>query len=271
MGAVRRVCIDLHPKFEPLAQALAHAWNTGQKMALPVADLAPQSRADAFAIQARMIEILGDRGVGWKVGAAVPAVQVMEGHDGPIVGRLLAPRQHTSPARLPAVMFLGYKIECEFAFRFTATVPARQSSYTRADLEPQLILQCGLELAGHRYAMNAGGRKATTYDLIADNGACGAYVEGPSITNWRHIDFTAVPIEARVDDGPPIRVFTGEYYRDPVDILVETVNGLSERGVVFAAGDLLTTGSLTLPTAISAGQTFVARFGELATLSVGLG
>jgi 2-keto-4-pentenoate hydratase len=34
------------------------------------------------------------------------------------------------------------------------------------------------------------------------------------------------------------------------------------------AGDLLTTGSLTLPTSIQVGQTYVARFGDLATLSV---
>jgi 2-keto-4-pentenoate hydratase len=258
----------VQPIFEELAQELAKAWNAGGTIALPLAEGAPRSRTEAFAIQDRMAEILGDRCVGWKVGAAVPAVQVMEGHDGPITGRLFASRLYTSPAEVPAAMFTGYKIESEFAFRFTQDVPARECPHGRAELEPQLVLHPGLELAGSRYVPGPGGRKTTTRDLIADNGACGAYVVGDGIENWQHIDFATLAIDARVDGGRPIHRFSGEYFRDPVDILVETVNGLSERGIGLVAGDLLTTGSLTLPMSIEAGQTYVARFGKLATLSV---
>jgi 2-keto-4-pentenoate hydratase len=256
----------MHPSFEALAQLLADAWRTGRTVALPAE--APRSRAEAFAIQDRMAEILDERCVGWKVGAAVPAVQVMEGHDGPITGRLLASRLYSSPAQVPAAMCIGCKIESEFAFRFRENVSARARPYTRAELEPQLVFHPGLELAGSRYASSPGGRKITTRDLIADNGVCGAYVVADGFENWRHIDFAALPVDARVDGGEPIHKFSGEYFRDPVDILVETVNGLSGRGIGVAAGDLLTTGSLTLPTSIRAGQTYVARFGDLAMLSV---
>ena len=79
-----------------------------------------------------------------------------------------------------------------------------------------------------------------------------------------------MPIDARIDDGDPIEVYTGELRRDPVDILVETINGLASRGIGLAAGDLLSTGSLTLPTPLHKGQTYVARFGDLQTLAVGL-
>jgi 2-keto-4-pentenoate hydratase len=258
----------MHPTFEAFAQLLADAWRTGKTVALPPEEAAPRSRAEAFAIQDRMVEILADRCVGWKVGAAVPAVQIMEGHDGPITGRLLASRLYTSSAQVPAAMFIGCKIESEFAFRFRGNAPARERPYTRAELEPLLVFHPGLELAGSRYAPKFGGRKTTTRDLIADNGVCGAYVVADGFDDWRHIDFATLPIDARVDGGEPIHRFSGEYFRDPVDILVETVNGLCERGIGVAAGDLLTTGSLTLPTAMQAGQTYVARFGDLATLSV---
>lgn len=256
----------METNFEELAQSLAKAWNAGGTIALPAAAVAPRSRADAFAIQDRMAEILGDRCVGWKVGAAVPAVQLMEGHDGPITGRLFAARHYTSPAQLPAAMFEGYKIECEFAFRFKNRVAARERLYTRAELEPELVLHPGLEVAGYRYTTVPGSRKSTTHDLIADNGACGAYVEADGIEDWRHIEFARLPIEARVDAAEPIQTLSGEYFRDPVEILVETVNGLSKRGIDLSAGDLLTTGSLTLPTSMHAGQRYVARFGDLATL-----
>lgn len=258
----------MQPNLERLAQALAQAWRAGGTLPLPAAADAPRSRADAFAIQDRMAALLGDACAGWKVGAAVRAVQVLEGHDGPITGRLFAPRVYASPARVPAALYDGYNIECEFAFRFGAAVPPRGRPYARADLEPQLELVPGLEIAGTRYARDTGGRKATTHDAIADNGSGGAYVAGGSVPGWRALDLATLPLEARIDGGEPIRVYTGEYRRDPVDILVETVNGLSERGIGLAAGDLLSTGSLTLPTPLRAGQTYVARFGDLATLSV---
>ena len=256
---------------EQLAQSLAEAWRACGNIPLPAAGAAPASRAEAFAVQDRMAEVIGDRCVGWKVGAAVRAVQILEGHDGPIVGRLLAPRIFANPAQVPAAMFDGYKIECEFAFRFRHNVPARQRLYTRAELEPILVLHPGLELAGSRFASRSGGRRFTTHDAIADNGSGGGYVVGAGgIADWKGIDFEHLPIDARIDGGAPIEVYTGEFRRDPVDILVETVNGLGERGIGLAAGDLLSTGSLTMPTPLRKGQTFVARFGNLPTLTVGM-
>ncbi len=258
----------MQPMHEQLARSLAEAWRSGGTIPLPVAEAAPRNRADAFAVQDRVAEILGERVVGWKVGAAVRAVQILEGHDGPIVGRLFEPRLYASPARVPAVMYDGFKIECEFAFRFGQDVPPRNRPYTRAELEPHLVLHPGLEIAGSRYAMGAASRKFTTHDAIADNGAGGAYVVAAGIADWRGTDLATLPIDARVDGGPAIETYKGEFRRDPTDILVETVNGLAERGIGLAAGDLLSTGSLTTPTPLHTGETFVARFGDLLTLTV---
>ena len=254
---------------ERLAQSLAEAWRTCGTISLPPADVAPATREDAFAIQDRMAELVRDRCVGWKVGAAVRAVQILEGHDGPIIGRMLASRIFASPAQVPA-MFDGYKIECEFAFRFRQDVPARASAYTRSELVPLLVFHPGLELAGSRYAPGTGGRKFTTRDAIADNGAGGGYAVAEGIEEWHGIDFEHMTIDARIDEGKPIEVYTGELRRDPVDILVETVNGLAARGIGLAAGDLLSTGSLTVPTPLRRGQRYVARFGDLQTLAVAL-
>jgi 2-keto-4-pentenoate hydratase len=149
-------------------------------------------------------------------------------------------------------------------------VPARARAYTRGELAPLLVFHPGLEIAGTRYAAGSSARKATTHDAISDNGTGGAYVVAQGIEKWQGIDFERLPIAARIDGGAPIHTYSGEFRRDPVDILVETVNGLSERGVGLAAGDLLSTGSLTLPTPLHRGQTYVARFGDLVTLSVTL-
>ena len=254
--------------FDNLARSLADAWRTGQCIALPPANESPASRADAFIVQDRMAELIGDSCAGWKVAAAVRKVQILEGLDGPMVGRLMASRVFHDPAQIPATLFDGYKIESEFAFRLRDTIPARDRAWTRDELSPFLTFHPGLEVAGSRFALGAGSRKLTIYEIIADNGGGGAYVVGDGIDDWQKIDFDHMPVDARINDGEPIHTNRGEFRGNPVDILVETVNGLSARGIGLAAGDLVTTGTLTLPTALHRGQTYVARFGDLMTLSV---
>lgn len=257
-------------KIERLAAALAKAWRDGSTIPLPEENAAPSSRAEAFAVQNRVAELFGDRVVGWKVGATVKAVQILEGHDGPIAGRLFASRVFDSPAAVPGVTFPGHKVECEFAFRFTREVKPRTRPWTAAEIVSLLVFHPAIELAGTRYAPSAGGRKPRTHDAIADNGSGGGFVFGAGIAEWRRIPFATLPIDARIDGGPAIEVYSGEYRRDPVDIVAETVNDLAARGIGLAAGDYLSTGSLTMPTPIRPGQSLVARFGDLATLRLAI-
>ena len=255
-------------KFESLARDLADAWLNHTTVPLPPADASPQSRAEAFAIQEQIESILGDTIVGWKVGASTRAVQILEGHDGPVVGWLMKSRMHENSARVPASVFAGYKAECEFAFRFLKDVGPRANPYTRDEIDPLIVLHPGLEISGSRWAMTPDDRKITTYDSIADSGTGAGYVTSSDIADWRDLDLEHMLIDARIDDGEPIHMYTGDYRCDPADIVLETINGLSARGRGVAKGDLISTGSLTLPTQILAGQTFVGQFGDLAKLSV---
>lgn len=258
-------------KIESLARALAACWREGGTIDLPAAAEAPATRAEAYAVQDRLAELLGERVVGWKVGAAIAAVQRLEGHDGPIPGRLFASRLHFSPATLRGRRFAtGHKVECEFGFRIARDLPAGGPQQTRASIAGALVFHPAIELAGSRYNPGTGGRPARTFDTIADNGGGGAFVFGPPIADWRRIDFDRLAIEARIDGGAPIRVYEGELRRDPVAIAAELVDDLAARGISLRAGDYLSTGSLTLPTPIVAGQRFVARFADLATLELTL-
>jgi len=256
----------MNPKFETLAQELARAWQTRGTVPLPPADSSPQSRAEAFAIQERIEALLGEQIIGWKVGASTKAVQVLEGHDGPVVGWLMGSRIYENGATIPRAKFDGYKAECEFAFRFLEDVAPRDTPYTRAELDPIIVLHPGLEISGSRWVVE--GRKVTTYDSIADSGTGAGYVTSSDIADWRSLDLEHMQITARIDGAEPIQMYTGDYRCDPADIVVETINGLSQRGRGVSKGDLISTGSLTLPTPLQAGQTFVGQFGDLATLSV---
>ena len=254
-------------KIESLAGALAEAWRSGGAVPLPSNELAPKSRAEAYAVQDRMAQLIGPRAVGWKVGATVPAVQLFEGHDGPLPGRIFPDRCLESPARIAAKLFNGAKVECEFAFRLTRTLP---ETITPDTLAPVLTFHPAIELAASRYAPGTGMRAATTFDGIADNGGGGAAVLGAAVLAWQKLPFETMEIDARIDGSPAIQAYSGVYRRHPLAIMVETVTDLRQRSINLEPGDCVLTGSLTLPTPIRPGQRLVARFADLPPVSLTL-
>jgi 2-keto-4-pentenoate hydratase len=247
-------------RFEQLAQDLAQAWRTGGTTPLPEAGKAPTTRAEAYAIQDRMAELIGGQVVGWKVGATAPAVQLFEGHDGPIPGRIFADRCFESPASVPADLLKNVKMECEFAFRTTRAIPSGASPLRAEEIADALTFHPAFELAASRYAAGTGNRAATTFDGIADNGSGGAAIVGPPIQRWRDLSFETMQIETRIDDSPVVQMFTGAYRRDPVAIVVETFSDLRARGIEIAAGSYVLTGSLSVPTTVRKGQTITSTF-----------
>ena len=260
----------MNPKFEALAVTLADAWRTGGAVPLPAAGDAPATRAEAYEIQDRMAALIGGEVVGWKVGATVRAVQVFEGHDGPLPGRIFADRCFDSPARIPANLVRAAKIEAEFAFRLRSDLTSEASARDLDDLASRLSFHPAIELAGSRYAPGTGHRAGNTFDGIADNGSGGAAILGAAINDWRGLPFETMVIDARLDDSPPIQAYSGAYRRDPLAIVSETFIELLRRKVPLPKGTCLLTGSLTLPTIIRPGQTLVVKFASLPSISLTL-
>jgi 2-keto-4-pentenoate hydratase len=254
-------------KFEQLARDLAEAWRAGSTIPLPRAGQGPATRADAYAIQDRMAELIGAKVAGWKVGATVRAVQVFEGHDGPLPGRVFADRLFENDAKIPASLFPGVKVECEFAFRLTRELPAGKGPVTRDQIAGSLTFHPAFELAGSRFAPGTGNRAASTFDGVADNGSGGAAVLGPAVADWQTLPFETMEIDARIDDSPPIQIYTGAYRRDPATITAETFSDLRARGVSLPVGTIVLTGSLSLPTPVRKGQTVTATFAGLPPIS----
>lgn len=256
------------PRFEQLAEELANAWRDGTTIPLPGRGLGPSTRAEAYAIQDHMAERIGGKVVGWKVGATVRAVQLFEGHDGPLPGRIFADRCYKSPANIPARLHHGAKVECEFAFSLTADLPPGSGAVTADAIANRVAFHPAIELAATRYAPGTGNRAANTFDGIADNGTGGAAVLGPAVADWQKLAFETMVIDARIDQSPPIQAYGGPYRRHPLAIVAETFSDLRSRGVPLPPGTIVLTGSLTLPTPIRPGQTLVARFAELAPLEL---
>src|SRR4030095_6273727 len=91
-----------------------------------------------------------------------------------------------SPAKIPASLFKGAKVECEFAFRLTRDWKGARL-VDRDAIAAALTFHPAFELAASRYAPGTGNRAATTFDGIADNGSGGAAVLGAAVENWQEV------------------------------------------------------------------------------------
>lgn len=249
-----------------LAGDLAAAWSDGSTIPLP--ETGPADRATAYAVQDKMAAAIGTKVVGWKVGAPAKAVQMFEGHDGPIPGRVFEDRLFEGNGTVSARLIHSAKVECEYGMRLVEALPPNIETVTRSMLEDHVVFHPAIELASTRYAPGTGNRAMMTFDGIADNGTGGAAVLGAAVEDWRSLNFSNMNIHATIDGSPPIQAYSDVYRLHPLDVMVDIINNLLARGIDFEAGMFLLTGSMTLPAPFRAGQTLTVRHDAFPEISL---
>lgn len=252
-------------KIARAAALLVEAYKSHKQLPGLPDDCRPAERAEAYAIQDAMARGLGLTVAGWKLGMSAPVTMKQFGVDAPVPGRIFGECVHANGATIAAGQYNGPKVEPEFAVRLKAALPPREKAYTRADVEAatDTILLC-FEIADNR-AVPA---KPDPMTMIADNGGFAAYVVGPAVANWRKVDFKATPVDLLIDGTLAAKGLEGEARIDPIDVALWTANELSRRGHGLAAGDLISTGSATVPTPMKVGSSAVGQFPGLGEVRV---
>lgn len=239
---------------------LARAWVEARPIP-PFADaLMPRNLAEAAAVQDQMAQLIDEPVVGWKVGGA----------PGPLVGRVFASVLYATPAVLPHRRFEGSLIECEWGFHLRADLPPRAEGYGRNQVTDAASLVLSVEMTGSRFLDGAHSAhdERERLMIVADLAAQGGLVLGPEIDDWRSLDLLAIPVDLRIDGGPRQPTAPREGRHDPVDILAWLANELSARGVGLAAGQVVTTGSATVPQLLAPGSAARACYGALGEIQV---
>jgi 2-keto-4-pentenoate hydratase len=222
------------------------------------ADLFPADLAEAAAIQDEMARQVGHEVAGWKVG----------GEAGPMVGRIFTPSLFASPATLPLNQFFAPKIESELGFRLLSDLPPREEKYDSDEVEAACALALTFELTGSRITdgKHSPENEEDMRMIVADNAAHAALVVGSEIRNWQHLSLLDIVVDLRIDGGPVLPMQPRDIRNDPRDILVWLTNELSNRGIGLQAGQLISTGSATVPQPFSEGRhahAIYADFGEV--------
>jgi 2-keto-4-pentenoate hydratase len=238
------------------AELFAEARRSGAKRAPLSAALQPASIDDGHAIQDATVALLGETIGGWKTGLDKTGAMSRA----PIFERFI----YQTPAKMTGSAALLRGIEAEIAFRFVKDLPARDSDYSRSELEPALEAFAAIELLDSRYAENG---PRSTLEKLADCIVQGGIVCGAPRADWRGIDFSKLGVVLTVD-GKEIARNTGSHPTgDPIEPLLALVNALRKTGGV-KAGQIVTTGTWTGVNFVGTDSLAVAQFDGFAPVSV---
>ncbi|WP_374448393.1 2-keto-4-pentenoate hydratase [Stella sp.] len=248
------------------AALLREHWRTGRKMAALPAALRPAGRVDGYAIQAEL-EAPGLAPVaGWKIAATSRAGQLHIGVDGPMAGRLPADRVLEPGATIDLAGNLMRVAEVEFVFRMAATLAPRSAPYGRGEVMAAVgALHTGIEIPDSRFEDFA---RVGAAQLIADDACAHLFVLGPACPDaWRSLDLAAERPRAAVGGRYEREGLGANVLGDPRDALVWIANELSGIGVPLRAGQFVTTGTCVAPLEVRPGDTVLADYGMLGTIS----
>lgn len=242
-------------------------WRAGTALPSLPETTRPATRAEGYAIQARLEPLSAHPLWGWKIAATSAAGQQHIGVDGPLAGRLLAEMVLPDGAALPLGGNRMRVAEIEFAFRMGRDLPPRAAPYDEATVRDAVAaLHTAIEVPDSRYGDFA---TVGAPQLIADNACAHRFVLGPEApAAWRDVDLAAHRVVGRVAgrlarEGRGANVLGG-----PLIALTWLANELSGLGIRLAAGQVVTTGTCVVPLEVGPGDAVTGDYGELGQVAL---
>ncbi|WP_251328414.1 2-keto-4-pentenoate hydratase [Haloplanus pelagicus] len=243
-----------------LADRLVEAYRTGESLD----SLSPSlTVADGYAIQRAAIDRRTDAEgppVGYKVGFTSVAIQEELGVAEPASGRVLADTVR-SEGRLDDGL-IDPKVEPELAVVLAdpldpPVTPVHVLAATAAVVPVIEVVDSRLD----DWAVDAG-------SAVADNALAARLVQGDRVADTSTLDLPLEGVEVRRNGE---RVATGvgaDVLGGPARVVAWLAGALADRGERLAAGDLVSTGSLTSLVPLDPGDTVEARFASLGSVTV---
>lgn len=259
------------PAIEDLAQRLHEAERTRVPIRQPSLDHPDMSIDDAYAVQRALVQLKVAEGRvirGRKIGLTSKVMQRAVAISEPDYGVLFDDMFFEDGGTVPADRFIRPRIEVELAFVLGEDLPHR--AVTLFDvLRATEFVTPALEILDARVQMTdpETGHKRTIVDTIADNAADAGLVLGgrvvrPFDTDLRWIAALLLRNGVIEESGVAAAVLN-----HPANGVAWLANRLAPHKVRLMAGDVILSGSFTTPIFAEPGDTFVADYGPLGTVS----
>lgn len=242
-------------------------WQTGRRLAALPRHLMPATRAEGYRVQSHLEERSAAPLFGWKIAATSAAGQAHINVDGPMAGRILAERVLQPGAAVSLATNHMRVAELELAFRMGTTLPPRLRPYGMDEVLAAVeTLHPAIEVPDSRFEDFTAVGAA---QLIADNACAHQFMLGDgSEAQWRKMDLAAHEVIARVPGKSECHGHGANVLEHPLLALTWLVNELSQHGTALQAGQVVTTGTCTVPVAVEPGDEVLADFGIIGQLSI---
>ncbi|MGH6882209.1 MAG: 2-keto-4-pentenoate hydratase [Hypericibacter sp.] len=254
-------------QIDQASKLLVEHWERGRRMARLPEAIRPRTRAEGYAIQARIERHTAKPVFGWKIAATSKAGQAHIGVDGPMAGRLLAERVLPDGGSTPLGANHMRVAEVEFAFRMGRDLAPRPAPYSTDEVLAAVdTLHPAIEIPDSRYDdfVTVGAPH-----LIADNACAHLVVVGAAAkSDWRKLDLAAHKGRG-ANEGKFEREGSGaNVLGDPRVALAWLANELRGLGLTLARGQIVITGTCVKPMEVEAGDHILADLGSLGGLSI---
>jgi 2-keto-4-pentenoate hydratase len=207
----------------------------------------------------------GRRVVGRKIGLTSKAVMAQIGVDQPDFGTLFVDMEYGDGVEIEHGRLLQPRAEAEVTLVLEHDLDHGTHSFNDIIAATAYALP-SIEVVDSRIA----GWDIRLVDTVGDNASCGVYVLGGKPMPLADVDLRTIPMRMDIDGST---VSTGEgaaCLGHPLQAARWLADTMSQRGTPLRAGDVVMTGALGPMCDLTPGNTVVADFGPLGTVTTHL-
>jgi 2-oxo-hept-3-ene-1,7-dioate hydratase len=220
---------------------------------------------DAYAVQGewrRRAVSAGRRPVGRKIGLTSKVMQVATGIDEPDYGAIFADMVYEDGAVIEHGRFSNVRVEVELAFRLAEPVDGPDATLADVLRATEHVVPA-LEILSSRIELE--GR--TIVDTISDNAAMGAMVLGGTTARPGDVDLRWVAAMLSRNETVEESGVAGAVLNHPALGVAWLANKLAQHGDRLEAGEIILAGSFTRPMWVEKGDTVLADYRDLGTIT----
>lgn len=222
--------------------------------------------ADSYAVQnelrRRFIE-QGHKLVGWKAGLTSKAKMVQMGVDVPSIGFLTNRMARPENSAISVSDLIHPRVECEVAFVMKHELRGPNCTAEQVLASTDYVLPA-VEVIDSRYS----GFKFDLESVIADNSSSARFVGGGRARYVEDIDLRTLGVVIEINGEMVAMGASAAVLGHPAEAIAMVVNILAELGEVLPAGSFVMSGAITEAIAVKPGDSVVARFQELGSVSM---
>jgi 2-oxo-3-hexenedioate decarboxylase len=221
---------------------------------------------DGYAVQLELRKrflAAGHRQVGWKAGLTSKAKMIQMGVNVPSIGFLTDRMSRPESSAISTSDLVHPRVECEVAFVMKKTLQGPGCNAADVLAATDYVLPA-VEIIDSRFS----GFKFDLPSVVADNGSSARFVGGGRARYAEDLDLRTLGVVMEKNGEIVTMGAAAAVLGHPAEAIAMLVNILAELGEHLPAGSFVMSGGITEAVAVKPGDSIVARFQELGSVSM---